>query len=217
MKTQTIPESKKQIIKYLYVDEITILGSENVDDTVFRAAKQIILKITSKRPEIRTHLSGYECILVAPGESLLDSIKWDKNRSRPPAGLALRSQSQLGFPGRFAASIVWKKKPSMHVFIHEFGHAIESVISIIDPEYDSLIKRSFKKAMKLGLWQDEPYFKRKSDYNPVSEYWAEGVRRWYSVGKGHKFKSRDEFKKYDPELTHILAYWLSEEEIPLIY
>lgn len=212
-------KSEKLTLKYLQVEEITITGSKNIPDTAFRAAKQIILKITSKHPEILNYLSGYECVLVSPEECVQSSVRWKEDHFKSSAGLAIRPRDDLGFPGRLAASIVWRKKPSMRVFIHEFGHAIGFVISKIDPHYEILLKQSFKKAMNLGLWQNEPFIKRigKPDYDPIAEYWAEGVRRWYSWGKGHKFNSRDEFIQYDPGLTNLLDHWLSDEEIPLTY
>lgn len=219
MRTQNASSSEKLTVKYLQVEEITITGSENIPDTAFRAAKQIILKITSKHPEILNYLSGYECVLVSPEECVVSSIRWWKEHFKSLAGLAIRPRDDLGFPGRLAASIEWRKKPSMRVFIHEFGHTIGFVISKIDPHYEILLQQAYNEAMKLGLWQDEPFIKRigKPNHDPVAEYWAEGVRRWYSWGKGHKFNSRDEFIKYDPELTHLLDRWLSDEEIPLTY
>ncbi|RKU28072.1 hypothetical protein C6497_10085 [Candidatus Poribacteria bacterium] len=219
MRAKKKSKSKKLTLKYLEVEEITILGSENIPDTAFRAAKQIILKITSKHPEIRKYLSGYECVLVSPEECVQSSVRWKKDHLKSLAGLAIRPRNDLGFPGRLAASIQWRKKPSMRVFIHEFGHAIGFVIAKLDPHYEILLKQSFRKAMDLGLWQNERFIKKigKPGHDPVAEYWAEGVRWWYTWGKGQKFKSRDEFIQYDPGLTHLLDRWLSDEEIPLTY
>ncbi len=219
MSAQNASNTEKLTLKYLEVEEITITGSENIPDTAFRAAKQIILKITSKHPDILNYLSGYECILVAPEECVQASVRWKEGHFKSSAGLAIGPRNDLGFPGRLAASIVWRKKPSMRVFIHEFGHAIGFVISQIDTQYELLLQRAYNKAIELGLWQDEPFIKRigRPGHDPVAEYWAEGVRRWYSYGKGHKFKSREEFKKYDPGLTHLLTRWISNEEIPLTY
>ena len=219
MNAQDTTSSEKLRIKYMEVEEITITGSENIPDTAFRAAKQIILKITSKHPDILNYLSGYECVLTTPDECIQESVRWRDDDLHSSAGLAIGPRQDLGFPGRLAASIVWRKKPSMHVFIHEFGHAIGYIISKIDTQYEIVLQQAFNKAMELGLWQDEPFIKRigQLNHNPVSEYWAEGVRRWYSYGKGHKFKSRDEFKEYDPPLTNLLELWLSYEEIPLTY
>ena len=70
MRTQNVPEAKDeiQIIKYLDIGDMTITGSGKVNDNAFYAAKEIVLTITSKRPEILGKLSGYEFVLVARGE-----------------------------------------------------------------------------------------------------------------------------------------------------
>ena len=107
----------------------------------------------------------------------------------------------------------------MDVFVHEFGHAVHSVISKMDPEFDRLLNQAYDQAMKLGLWADK-YFSVdnwKLESSPVGEYWAEGVRMWYYVGKNQEFKTRDAFKKYDQGLTNLISRWLSEEDIPLEY
>ena len=209
---------KIQIIKYLEVGDITITGSGDVSDAAFYAAKKIILTITAKRPEIRSGLSGYECILLAPGESVAAALGWGKDKSST-TGTALVQQEYLGFPGRLASVIHKKKRPNMGVFVHEFGHAIHYVISKIDPEFERSLNQSYTEAMKLGLWADK-YFSEanwKKEDSPIWEYWAEGVRMWYYVGKGRAFETRDAFKKYDPGLTSVLGLWLSEAEIPRRY
>ena len=217
MRSRSVPAAKNkiQVLKYLDVGEMTITGSGKVSDDAFYAAREIILTITAKRPEILRKLSGYEFILVAPGESLTAALGWDERTSKP-RGLALTQQESLGFPGRFAAHIERKNRPSMQTFVHEFGHAIHYVVSRMDPEFNPSLNRAYNQAMKLGLWADK-YFTPdnwKLQYSPVDEYWAEGVRMWYYLGKAHEFETRDAFIAYDPELTRLLDLWLSDEEIP---
>ena len=218
MRSRSVPEAKNkiQVIKYLDVGEMTITGSDKVSDAAFYAAREIILTITAKRPEILSKLSGYEFILVVPGESLTAALGWDEHKSRI-RGLALGQRESLGFPGRFAAHIERKNRSNMETFVHEFGHAIHYVVSRMDPEFNPSLNRAYNQAMKLGLWADK-YFTpdnwKLQQYSPVDEYWAEGVRMWYYLGKDHEFKTRDAFKKYDPELTSLLSLWLSDEDIP---
>ena len=220
MRTPNVSDAKEkiQVIKYLDVGDMTITGSGKVSDKAFYAAKEIILTITSKHPEILSKLAGYEFILIAPRESITASLGWEESKSRL-AGLALTPQESLGFPGRFASYIEKKKKPSMETFVHEFGHAVHSVISKMDPEFDRLLNQSYDQAMKLGLWADK-YFSVdnwKLESSPINEYWAEGVRMWYYIGKDQEFKNRNAFKKYDRGLTKLLGQWLSEKDIPLEY
>lgn len=220
MRSRSVPEAKNkiQVIKYLDVREMTITGSGKVSDDAFYTAREIILTITAKRPEMLGKLSGYEFVLVAPGESLTATLGSDDLKPTL-RGVAFSPQESLGFPGRFAAHIERKNKPSMATFVHEFGHAIHYVVSQMDPEFNPSLNRAYNQAMKRGLWADK-YFTPdnwKLQYSAVDEYWAEGVRMWYYLGKNHEFKTRDAFKKYDPELTNLLGLWLSEEDIPRRY
>lgn len=50
-------KNKVQIIKHLEVEDMVIIGSKNVDDKAFYAAKEIIMTVTAKRPEIRSKLT----------------------------------------------------------------------------------------------------------------------------------------------------------------
>ena len=218
MRSRSVPEAKNkiQVIKYLDVGKMTITGSDKVSDDAFYTAREIILTITAKHPEILSKLSGYEFILVVPGESLTAALGLD-DRTSKSRGIALSPSESLGFPGRFAAHIERKNRPSMQTFVHEFGHAIHYVVSRMDPEFNPSLNSAYNQAMKLGLWADK-YFTPdnwKLQYSPVDEYWAEGVRMWYYLGKDHEFETRDAFKDYDPELTRLLGLWLSDEEIPL--
>ena len=217
MRSRSVPGAKNkiQVLKYLDVGEMTITGSDKVSDNAFYAAREIILTITAKHPEILSQLSGYEFILVVPGESLTAALGWKEHTSKP-RGLALTQQESLGFPGRFAALIERKNRPSMETFVHEFGHAIHYVVSRMDPEFNPALNRAYNQAMNLGLWADK-YFTPdnwKLQYSPVDEYWAEGVRMWYYFGKDQDFETRDAFRKYDPGLTDLLGLWMSDAEIP---
>ena len=220
MRTRNVPEAKDeiQVIKYLDIAEMTITGSGKVSDNAFYAAKEIVLTITAKRPEILSQLSGYEFVLVAPGESVGEALGWDEKQTGR-SGAALTPQGYLGFPGRFASVIEKRKKPNMETFVHEFGHAIHAVVAKIDPEFDPSLNRAYSEAMKHGLWADK-YFSQdnwKQEFSPVNEYWADSVRMWYYVGAGKEFETRDMFRQYDPGLTGLFDLWLSDEDIPIGY
>lgn len=220
MRTRNVPEAKAeiQVIKYLDIAEMTITGSGKVNDKAFYAAKEVVLTITAKRPEILSQLSGYEFILVAPSESVGEVLGWDENETGQ-RGAALTPQGSLGFPGRFASVIEKRKKPNMETFVHEFGHAIHAVVAKMDPEFDPSLNRAYSAAMKRGLWADK-YFSQdnwKRESSPVNEYWADSVRMWYYVGAGREFETRDAFRQYDPGLTGLFDLWLSEADIPIGY
>ena len=94
-----IPEAKEKVhkicIKYLEAQDIAIAGSENVNDKAFYIAQEIILTITSKRPEICRELSGFECILVARGESVAAYLDMDENDPNFDHGCTLYPKKKI--------------------------------------------------------------------------------------------------------------------------
>ena len=206
-------------MKHFDAGGIAITGSENVGDEVFYTTKDIILKITSKRPEIREPLSRYVCTLVAPGESVAAALGLDENNPQYKYGCTLPLPQDPEYATQLASVVVWEHplgsgdyNPDMGVFVHELGHAISSVISEIDPNFHSLLNQAYEKSKELGR-----FVNHRSAINQ-SEYWAEGVRIWYyEIRTGWKFQTREDFKQHDPELTSLLGDWLSEDEIPQEY
>ena len=90
-------KNKVQITKHLEVEDMVIIGSKNVDDKAFYVAQEIILKITSKRPEIRTELIGFVCILVARGESVAAYLELDENDPNYKYGCAFLPEKNQEF------------------------------------------------------------------------------------------------------------------------
>ena len=190
-----------------------------MSDEALYAAKEIVLKITSKRPEIREILSIYECILVAQGESVAAALGLNENDPQYPYGCTLPLPRDSEYTTQLAAVVVWEHplgsgnyNPDMGVFVHELGHAISFVIPTLSPNFHSLLNQAYEKSKAL-----DRFVNLMSAINQWA-YWAEGVRIWYyEIKPGWKFETRDAFKHHDPELTNLLEDWLSEDEIPQGY
>ena len=128
-----IPEAKEKVekicIKYLEAEDIAIVGSENVSDNAFYIVQEIILTITANRPEIRRELSGFECVLVARGESVAAYLDMDENDPNFNHGCTLYPEKNNEFLGCLASVIDFEYPPGEHnpnmgVFVHELAHAI---------------------------------------------------------------------------------------------
>ena len=183
-----------------------------MSDEVLYAAKDIVLKITSKRPEIRGPLSIYECILVARGESVATVLGLDGNDSRYEFGCTLPPPHYPKVITQLASVVESEGNPNMGVFVHELAHAISFVIPALDSNFHSLLYQAYEESKGLGRFANP-----RSAINQW-EYWAEGVRIWYyDIRPGWPFETREAFKQYDPDLTSLLDNWLSEDEIPLGY
>ena len=202
-------KNKVQIIKHLEVEDMVIIGSKNVDDKAFYVAQEIILKITSKRPEIRTELMGFVCILVAHGESVAAYLELDENDPNYKYGCAFLPEINQEFPGCLASVIEWDGEPDMGVFVFVLASAINYAICQIDPSFYSSLEKSYKASVASKTWDCNP-----RSLQDVGPYWAEGVRMWYYAGE---FKTRDALKEYDPGLAKLLGDWISGEDIPKVY
>ena len=202
-------KNKVQITKHLEVEDLLIIGSKNVDDKAFYVAQEIILKITSKRPEIRTELIGFVCILVARGESVAAYLELDENDPNYKYGCAFLPEKNQEFPGYLASVIEWDGEPNMGVFVFVLASAINYAICQIDPNFHSSLEKSYKASVASKTWDCNPRF-----LQDVGSYWAEGVRMWYYAGE---FETRDALKEYDPGLAKLLGDWISDKDIPKVY
>lgn len=90
----------------------------------------------------------------------------------------------------------------LSVFTHEAAHKLERVIRVsFDPDFSDKINHAFKVAVEKGAW------KGLSSETPP-EYWAYGTELWfYEIGKGRKFETYEDFKKFDPLLYDLLSEW----------
>ena len=202
-------KNKVQITKHLEVEDMVIIGSKNVDDKAFYVAQEIILKITSKRPEIRTELIGFVCILVARGESVAAYLELDENDPNYKYGCAFLPEKNQEFPGYLASVIEWDGEPNMGVFVFVLACAINYAICQIDLNFYTSLEKSYKASVASKTWDCNP-----RSLKDVGSYWAEGVRMWYYAGE---FETRDALKKYDPGLAKLLGDWISDEDIPKVY
>lgn len=202
-------KNKLQITKHLVVEDIVIFGSEKVNDKAFFAAQEIILTVTSKHPEIRSELTGFVCILVAPGESVASYLKLDENYPKYMYGCTILPEENEEFPGYLASVVEWDDQPDMGVFVFSFASAIRYAICQIDPNFHSLLNHSFKTSTASNTWDCNPRSKQ-----DAGAYWAEGVRMWYYTGE---FETRDALKEYDQELAKLLSTWIPEKDIPKTY
>ena len=212
-------EVQKWWMKHLDAGGISILSSDNMSDKVLYVAKDIILKITSKCPEIRELLLIYECFLVTREESVAVVLGLDESNPGFKYGCTLGLPQYPKVVTQLASVVEWENpigsgnyNPDMGVFVHELGHAIVNVIPALDSGFHGLLKQAYEQAMESGKWANEQASKNEW------EYWAEGVRIWYyEVGPHKRFDTRDAFKKCDPGLTNLLGKWLPEVEIPQGY
>ena len=200
---------RKYYTKYLNVEGIVIIGSDNVPDNAFYRAKDLVLKVTSKHLQIRGGLSGTQLRLAPPG-SWITHLPELREFSHLRYGLSHISADGVV---QFCAAVVeWEGKPNMGVLTHELGHAIVPLIFRIEPNFENLLNQAYERAAESGVWTNDWFFSQGK-----WEYWAEGVRMWtHDVGTGRRLEAKDAFIEYDPGIA-LLDNWLHVGDIPYEY
>lgn len=215
--------------RYIDAGGIAIIGSRFVDDEIFRMARDIVLEMTSKRPELREALSPqmghYQILINGRFEELQNIPEYADIEGKEPT------------PGRcvlplYCYSMYWDHPYSpgnsretrftgiLEVFVHEFAHAIHVAIGVhrglgkkpLDPGFDDRLLQAYENAVALGIWSGEY---TETNYQ---EYWAEGVQAWYylvtdsphPIRKDQAFETYAAFAERDPLLVALLQEWFHE-------
>lgn len=206
--------------KYIDAGGVAIIGNSLVDDEIFLFARDIVLEMTSKRPEIREKLSpsaGHYQIIVNGRfedvddipEVILDSIHQSKERSHCSGSADYCVSKLFGHPYPPGGGPYPRM---MATFVHEFAHAIERAIITLDPTFEERLTEAYETAVENGTWAG-----LYAETN-VREYWAEGVSMWfYNTGDAAQprsdtptFASYAMFAEHDPRLSELLKEWFHE-------
>ena len=212
-------QQRRYYAKYIDADGIAIMGNSNVTDQEFHIARDIILTMTAKRPEMRKLMSPagkFRVILVqdTPSSSIGEIPEFACLNYEIDAG---------GIGGRFkSVSLVSARSRSWHTQIHEFAHSIHTFINCYEifegycyytsgvdldaQNFVARLKKAYETAIEAGTWRGE--YAETSD----GEYWAEGAVRWFlSIGPGAEFLTHADFAARDPLLAELLDEWFAIE------
>lgn len=212
--------------KYVYVNGIHIMSSEKVPDSVFFKACEIIDFMTSDLPkEVLGSMTSqdtkvgimarYEGTTDIPEHAYLandTTLNWDL-RARGLGGTVENPLTTCAEENLLCYQI--DKYHAEDILIHEFAHTIHGVgIIPIDSTFNDLLQNKLDAAVASGKYENT-YAKTN-----IWEYWAEGVQNWFNVnaevekpdGKHNWVNTREDMKKYDPELYEILGLYFSEFE-----
>ena len=228
----------KYYTKYIAAGGVVILGTDAIEDRYFYAAREIVLEMTSKRPEIREILtptheprdnpsSRFRMILITPGQDLSGMPKRDLSSYKlsgwsMPAGWCdggqthcVSSVSKFLYRGKYELS--------MSTFVHEFAHAMHFAIRNLDPTFDDRLKAAYQAVMDdpesywwAGEWRD-------SLLDNPREYWAGSVTEWFydlsfrfSNPQGFGRYATKDFLKKDHLMYALMQEWLDFKNLHYI-
>ncbi|MGV8094603.1 MAG: hypothetical protein AB2L24_22340 [Mangrovibacterium sp.] len=210
--------------KYLTANGIAITSSWRVPDSALVQAWKIIKFMTGHLPhevldamvKVKTRVTvmgRYEGTTDVPEHAHLandTTLNWDL-RAR-----GLGGDLELPLTSCAEENLLCYQIDKYHaedILIHEFAHTIHGVgILPLYPEFNDLLQEKLDRAIGQGK------YKRTYAAENIWEYWAEGVQNWFNVnaevprpdGKHNWVNTRDEMKKYDPELYQIIGNYFPE-------
>jgi len=206
----TTPPAKLKANKFYtkYVDcrSLPILGSEKADDEAMLRANEIIRSMFAYRHDIL--------------KAMIDAGLWV---------VILAADEKVG-ELRNTTLILNPAKEGEDVLVREFAKAVFNIVASrpVDPNFEKMsphekqqyelygvervderfkkkLEELYKKAMDKGLWKGTA-----ADAS-AADYFAEGVQSWFDCNskvideKGRTINTREELKKYDPELAEFIA------------
>jgi hypothetical protein len=230
--------------KYTDALGIAIVSSEKVPDDALLVARDIVIHMLAKRPDLREGMVGRKmrvCVM-ARSESTTDLPEQRDWKKPGPDDRRLTEGEKRNYErriGRLTDKEYWDRRArgmggnptscaeenllgypgtryfGENILVHEFAHGIMDIgIWHTDPELHKEIRAAYKEAMAAGLWKGHY-----ASTNP-NEYWAEGTQTWfwsnYEYRDGdQRVQSPEDLKRYDPRLFALLARVYPDHQIPM--
>jgi hypothetical protein len=219
--------------KYVDAGGIPVIGSSRVPDVALVRARDIMLAMLERRPDLRAELEleGVRVGVMADKEQITDLPEYrhlaKPTRDDPRLTACERGNYALiqatsdrdywnsrvrGLGGLFTTAgaenlmgLQADRYYGENIFVHEFSHVILGAAETVDPNLYRGVKQAYAKARAKGLW--------KGDYASVTaeEYWAEGTQYWFDDNKLARLDgdvnvvSHSDLARYDPALYAMLA------------
>ncbi len=210
--------------KYMDANGVPVISSHRVPDSALVKAWEIVYFMTKDLPaKVLKNMQkeGARMGVMARYEGTTDipehadlvndtTLNWDL-RARGLGGDLESPLSTCAEENLLCYQI--DKYHSEDIAIHEFSHAVHLIgIAPIVKDFNDTLQRLLDKAVAEGKYKGT-YAKTN-----IYEYWAEGVQNWFNVnaevespdGKHNWVNSREDMKKYDPDLYALVAQYFSE-------
>src|SRR5262245_7651105 len=230
--------------KYTDALGIAILSSEKVPNAALLVARDIVIHMLAKRPDLRAEMLKKKMRVgeMAQSESTTDIPEHRNNKkpARDDPGLTAGERANYdNVIAKMTDKEYWDRRArglggnpttcaeenllgypgtryyGENIFVHEFSHAIMLVaIRTAEPTLFAEIQAAYKEAMAKGLW--------KNHYASTNakEYWAEGTQTWfwsnYEYMDGEtRVQTPEDLQRYDPKLYALLGRVYEDHHIPM--
>lgn len=228
--------------KYTEAEGLPITASARVPDAAILAARDIMIHMLAKRPDVRRAMieQHFRVTVMAEAESTLDvpeQRNWKKPARDDPrltdgeranyARIAAMTDREYwnsrarGMGGRLTSGTEENilgypgtKYFGENIFVHEFSHGIMSGLRVADSSLYAEILAAYRQAKAKGLYPHHYAI------NTPAEYWAEGTQWWFEsnfdeVFDGQPMRGPADLKAYDPTLYAIFERVYPDHHIPM--
>lgn len=226
--------------KYADALGIPVLSSEKAPNAALLVARDIVVHMLSRRPDLRDAMVAqrWRIGVMAQSEFTTD-IPEHRNLKRPSFDEVTDfERAHWDRVSKLTDKQYWDKRArglggnpttcaeenllgypdtryyGENIFVHEFSHAIHQAIRMADPKLAADIEQAYRDAMALGLW--------KNSYGTTNpdEYWAEGTQFWFYsnyeyVDGDRRINSPVDLMRYDPKLYELLGRVYPDHHIPV--
>ena len=212
--------------KHLDAAGLPVVTSEKVPDAALLEAQAIVVRMTSKRPDVLTSMIEHKTrvAIMAKTEVTTDIPEHrDLNIAFPTTDWNTCCRGVGATLVRPACSGTEENLLQLDddryrgesILIHEFGHTMLVMgLDGMEPRFRRDLSATYEDAMGKGL------FKNTYAATNADEYWAEGVQDWFDAnlkatpanGIHNEIGARSELKAYDPALATLLEKVFGDDE-----
>ena len=219
---------------------IPVVGSAKVPDAALLVARDIVIHMLARRPDVRDALvaSHWRIAVMAQAELTTDIPEHRAMKKPPREELTAQEQAHYDRVARLSDKEYWDRRArglggnptscaeenllgypgtryyGENILVHEFAHAMHEGIASADPGLFAEIARAFADASAAGRW--------KGSYGATNagEYWAEGAQFWFHSNFEYRdgdrrIASPEDLLRYDPRLYELLGRVYSDHRIPV--
>jgi alpha-glucosidase len=188
--------------KYLEVDGMPVVASEEVADAALMRTREIVTHMLAGRPDVVQAMvkNGMYLIIIGKDQVYTDMPEY---RNHPdPTFQNERVRGTGGRPTSFGEenllSLALDRYDDESIAVHEFCHTIDGTLRSIDPEWSRRLNAAYRNAVSRGRYR----FAYAAS-NP-GEYWGEIGQSYFDCNRVNNWNhgpvgTREQLKIYDPE------------------
>lgn len=231
--------------KYADALGIPVISSDKVPDTALLVARDIVVQMLAKRPDVRQAMieKGWRVGVMAVSESTTDVPEHRDRKKPPPGDPRLTEGEKRGYEtgtgiAKMTDKEYWDRR-ARGLGGNPTTCAEENLLGYPGTRYygENILVHEFSHAMMGTIRAVEPalheaiqaaykdamakgLYKRHYAATNANEYWAEGTQWWfwsnYEWSDGEtRLETPDHLKAYDPALYELLGRIYSSHRIPM--